>query len=523
MQARVNEAWDRAFRGDLDGPGEARPGENGPGEDALGLALWAHRALMGREALPPLTAFLAFESASPAVRAVAALGACLLARHRMLAFDRPGFDEALGCAARLEAGCGFARATQWVEVLSLWAQLFDGHLGALPRELEALAASASRERFAELVIEVNVLRAAVALELGDVESAIALTRRVSRMARAEGMPHEECLAHAMLARTRRRSLRAHLASRILGSLLTVAPPPFHPWLAWEQRLSGDAVSPAAGPGGAAQRLIDACLEGNDLAAQAAALIASSRGFACHAREAEALLQALDPHAAPSSTRAWAQGAEARLPFGLDSVVSSTPNPHVALAGNAWVLASPGGSRRVLHPGIGLAQRIPVLDETARKHGRTELAAAVLALASEGLSIQRFVREVYGFSYAKEAHDGMLRVLLHRMRAHLREVATVLVEDERITLRVLSPFWVPDPRTAPSSAEPVLRMIAVRPGASAKEIAAALAIPLRTVQAVLNQLIADGSCLADREAGGVAYRIEDTTFSDPTEARRLGRE
>lgn len=513
MQARVNEAWDRAFRGDLDGASEG----------ALGLALAAHRALMGLEVLPPLTGYAAFESASSAVRAVAALGACLVARHRMLAFDRPGFDAALGCAVRLEAGCGESRATQWVEVLSHWARLFDGELAELPQQLEALAAAASRERFAELVIEANVLRAAVALELGDVDSAIALTRRVSRMARAEGMPHEEYLAHAMLARTRRRSERAHLASRILGSLLTVAPPPFHPWLAWEQRLSGDAVSLSTGPGGAAQRLIDACLQGTDIAGQAAALIDSTRGFAGHAREAETLLEALDPHVKPSAAVAWAKGAQARLPFGLDSVVSSTPNPHVGLAGNAWVFASPKGSRRVLHPGIGLAPSMPVLDETARKHGRTELATAVLALAGEGLTIQRFVREVYGFSYAKEAHDGMLRVLLHRMRANLKEVATVLVEDERITLRVLAPFWVPDPRTAPSSAEPVLRMIAVRPGASAKEIAAALAIPLRTVQAVLNQLIADGSCLADREAGGVAYRIEDTTFSDPTEARRLARE
>jgi DNA-binding transcriptional regulator PaaX len=41
------------------------------------------------------------------------------------------------------------------------------------------------------------------------------------------------------------------------------------------------------------------------------------------------------------------------------------------------------------------------------------------------------------------------------------------------------------------------------------------MPLRTVQAVLHKLVAEGACSTEREGRHIVYRIEDTTFTQVT--------
>jgi len=64
-------------------------------------------------------------------------------------------------------------------------------------------------------------------------------------------------------------------------------------------------------------------------------------------------------------------------------------------------------------------------------------------------------------------------------------------------------------------DPVLRALATLGATSANATADALRMPLRTVQAVLQQLVAEGACSIERDGRHVAYRIEDTTFSEAT--------
>ena len=73
----------------------------------------------------------------------------------------------------------------------------------------------------------------------------------------------------------------------------------------------------------------------------------------------------------------------------------------------------------------------------------------------------------------------------------------------------------DPRTAAPVGDRVLRLLASRPGVTAKDAAKALEVPLRTVQAELQQLVSDGACNAERQGRKVQYWVEDTTFSEPT--------
>ena len=68
-----------------------------------------------------------------------------------------------------------------------------------------------------------------------------------------------------------------------------------------------------------------------------------------------------------------------------------------------------------------------------------------------------------------------------------------------------------------AADRVLRALATLGATSASGAADSLRMPLRTVQAVLQQLVAEGACTIERDGRRVAYRIEDTTFTQVTSA------
>ncbi len=91
--------------------------------------------------------------------------------------------------------------------------------------------------------------------------------------------------------------------------------------------------------------------------------------------------------------------------------------------------------------------------------------------------------------------------------------------------------VRDMRCVLPVADRVLRSLALLGATSANSAAESLRMPLRTVQAVLQQLVAEGACTIERDGRRVAYRIEDTTFTDhpwpegtgsaPAAERRIG--
>jgi len=493
-----------AWRGDL-APLDTIMGCAG-GAQALALRAQRWQAEPTGDA-PPITELLALERRPDDW---AALAARMIARAAWLRFDREGLRQATEAHDAFASG----RDRLWSEALHSWLALADG--AAPTTDLRALESSASGQGMAPLVIEAATLRAMAALEAGDLPLATSEARRASRMARVEAMPQQEYLANVGLARVRRHNGHPHLASRITAGLAAVAPAPWSRWLGWETRLSGE---PADAP--AIDALVGAAVAGDRPAftAAARALCEAAPPVASGEREALELAAALDPSAGamPEGIRDWASGEVDAIGRGLDASVSGTPNPHPDVSGHSWVLAGPHGGRRVLHPGIGLLAELPRIEQTTRKHGRGEKAAAVLALAGpKGLSLQRFVPAVYGFHYSPDAHDGVLRVLIHRLRKSLGDSADLERSGDRLTLVVHEPLWIPDPRTESSIDSRLLRAVAARPGATAKEVAEALRIPLRTAQAKLAQLVEDGACDAEREGRQLHYSVEDTTFAEPTQ-------
>jgi hypothetical protein len=87
----------------------------------------------------------------------------------------------------------------------------------------------------------------------------------------------------------------------------------------------------------------------------------------------------------------------------------------------------------------------------------------------------------------------------------------------IALVLREAIVVRDMRCVLPVADRVLRSLALLGASSANSAAASLRMPLRTVQAVLQQLVAEGACTIERDGRRIAYRIEDTTFTEITVA------
>ena len=165
--------------------------------------------------------------------------------------------------------------------------------------------------------------------------------------------------------------------------------------------------------------------------------------------------------------------------------------------------------------------------------RTETGIAALALAGEtGTTREVFFRSVYGFPFVAHRHQAVLDVLCHRMRNLLGDAGEVRRESGEsgasgngtnapvgpsLALILKTPIVVPDMRCALPTADRVLRALATLGTTSASTAADSLRMPLRTVQAVLQQLVAEGACSIERDGRRVAYKIEDTTFTEITSA------
>jgi DNA-binding MarR family transcriptional regulator len=155
----------------------------------------------------------------------------------------------------------------------------------------------------------------------------------------------------------------------------------------------------------------------------------------------------------------------------------------------------------------------------RRASRTDIGLAVLLLAGrEGLSDEVFFRRSYGFNFRTKAHRGALDVLKHRLRTMLEDREGL--ELQRLDGRnvVAGTLCAADPRCTQPPGDRALRHLVASGRCSAKDLSARLGISLRSAQQVLKQLVKDGACHVAKDGRTVRYYVEDTTFSEPTQAR-----
>ena len=360
--------------------------------------------------------------------------------------------------------------------------------GGASVDLGDAEAEIGRAGMAASVVDTAVMRSLLATKRDDARHH---ARRAVRMSRTEELPFQQYLAGFALARARRFDGQSHMALRILGALQRVAPERFSPWLNHELRMAGDS---AFWPGGLSARLSDA----QRLAAEAPS--------AALRRELETLMGLLDPSVAAPATVEWRRGETREVPYGLLALETS-PSEHHALA-----LFDPDGGVRVL-ASAPIASGYALL--SSARPGRLETALAVLGLARRPLSTEEFFAEVYGFAFEAQLHRGALEVVVHRIRDMLGERATIHRDLGTVAMVVHQPFAVPDPRVQRSFDDTVLRALAQHPDATARQSAEKVGAPLRSVQHALKRLVEDGVCEAQKRGRVICYRIEDTTFTEPT--------
>jgi hypothetical protein len=515
---------------------------------ALETALWVFQPQRRAPALEAARELA--DGCSPQLAAVLSSACAGMERVAFCTFDAPLLGDWIDLHQRLEPDP--RRRTPGrlaLDAALLWQRLLHGNLDGLDGDAKALGEEASRLGAAAGVIETEVLRALAALSTGALEEALELGRRASRMAQAEALSHHEYLANITLARIRRYSGRPHLALHILGALGRVAPGWWSGWIGWETLLAGGAFAaaeayrtPSARAKEGVREFLDTARRGDRTSFDRAAeeLLRSARIWSVLGEEAAALVAAVDPSRdnSPEGVAGWRSGSTAAIPFGLHGIgVRGSAEPQ-SDSPAAYVLAGPGQpGRRFLFPGLPLVSEARMLSrDSSRTAARTETGIAALALAGEtGDSRDGFFRSVYGFPFVPYRHRAVLDTLCHRMRTLVGAAgeirrneaeagsAAVAAEEKAahpqtvptISLVLRETIIVPDMRCVLPTADRVLRALAVLGPSSANAAAECLRMPLRTVQAVLQQLVAEGACITERDGRRVAYRIEDTTFTEVT--------
>lgn len=389
--------------------------------------------------------------------------------------------------------------------LVAWCDALEGR----GSDFEGLRAQARAEGRSDAVVELTALEALVRAEVAPAE-AEALARRGVRMAATEELPDAAFLANVVLARVRRLAGRPHLATHILATLARYAPAPWSAWLAWELALSFGRA-------------------GADLVAGAAPIVeavyASSAGASPTApslftRDLATLAALCDRDRATTddAVLAFRRGFAHDVPRGLHGLAALEGAGAIA-----WVVAEAATApRRVLALGLATleAQGFVRLPQSHRHRGRADTLLAACALASdEGLDEETLFRASYGFPFVPELHGGPLGVTIHRARQRVEAYATLDRRAGRVRLLAPHPILLPDPRCALGTEDRALQHIALGGTASARAIAAALDVSLRSAQQALEALVAAGLCGRVRDGNAVLYRVEDTTFHEPTQ--RLG--
>lgn len=483
--------WRRLSAGDFADVGDLSPAWAW----VAGSARWA----AGLEAAPPLD-----PTARRGESAALARGAWIHARAALCRMDRPTLD------AWVKFGSKFTDQPMACQILQAAGGLAAGD----PRAALALATSAATEASARgdsaLRVEAEALCGLAQLQAGDLTAARTTARRASRMGRTESLPQSEYLAGITLAGVRRWGGQPHYAARILSALARVAPGAWKEWIAVEMVLCGDLEAARAtgvdevGPAGRwAARMLRYAPRGETEAFAPLERIAS---------DVEAMLDPSAP-ASDSAIAAWRAGA-GEMPDRFHGLSLASPEPHGV--GCPYIVVAPGApAQRLLALGAHRLSGLPRVSAPGRQR-RTARAVSQLALCgAEGLGREALFEAVYGFGFKAVTHQGTLDVLVHRAREVLAEVGEVVRDGGNVALRVDRPGLIEDEPAERQLTDLVLRTIAAKPGVGAREIAKDLGIALRTMQTMLGELADEGACVAEREGRRMAYRVEDTTFSEPT--------
>lgn len=415
-----------------------------------------------------------------------------------LRFDRPKLDGWIAALERSSISIVRSLAHGWHAVLSSTEAL------AAPREVIDLDPG--------LAIEATVQRALVEIEIGDKAKAMALARQASRMAATEGLLQLEYLANVALARIRRRAGSTHLSVRILSSLQAVVPPVWKRWIGWELALAGHVE------GGPLEPPVHAIAAGAERFRASLEESAAGVGFAALAREIRSFGSLVDPGVESADARAWLAGSEHETPFGIADPLRDSLSI-------AYAAVMPGRApRRVLRVGLPLLGPDAFVVMPSLRGRRAHEALAIVALAGrDGALVQDLFRALYGTALLDITHEEVFRGLVHRMRAEVGHAADIGRAGDRLRLEPSVPVAIPDPRSERSLADRILAFVASRNGrATAREVATALGIPLRTVQRALGTLVEEGACSAEPDGRRTEYVVEDTTFHEPTLHRLRGR-
>jgi len=406
------------------------------------------------------------------------------------------------------------------ELVVLLGRLFGGDTAGVVETAQALGARAARDRLAAVVVESKAVEALALLET-DLAQSLRAARQASRMAQAEGLPQPQYFANLVLARARRRTGHPHLALRILGALAQVTPPAWSEWLGWELLFAGSPEPVDTEATRTVTRLLQAARAGDRAAADDASATLRARFSAPSpfGRDVARLLEALAPgrdgvsSSGDAETAAWTRGEVEELPAGLGALAG-------AAGPRAWVARAPGApALRLLGPGRALWEAsvgaAVCLCSEERAAGRTGAVLASLLFAGDaGLPEPELFERVYGFPYVRELHARVLGVLLHRVR---KEVDGVEIDRQDGVLRLShrGPVCLPDPDASLQLEERLLRWVASEGRQDARGIARELGVPLRSAQAALQALVEEGALVRERDGRSFSYRVEDTTFQEPT--------
>lgn len=416
-----------------------------------------------------------------------------------------------------------------------WSALLRGDSTECVTIAESVARAASDADHAELVVESRALAALGALEGGDTVRALELARRASLMARVESLPQPEFLAHLVLARARRCARQPHLSLRIVRALAEVAPAPWRSWLGWEWLLAGGERELEWGSSATLSLLARvSCAEKTEGEAVRELGALAMRLPQPLARDASVLASCLleDPSIERSleeRVARWRAGEVELIPEELHGVAFRGERDGSA-GPVAKVVARPDA------PGVRLLAQAPLPPEyrsvDTHAQRRVETLLSVLGLAGpEGLAEAACFERTYGFAFVPELHAGSFEVLLHRTRSTLGGLGHIERDEGQgpasanrqvrwLRLVLVAPVVVGDPRVSLRTADRVLRLLAARGSASAKDVARDLAISLRAAQGALSELSERQLCDRQKVGRNVAYVVEDTVFSEPSLRLRL---
>lgn len=401
-------------------------------------------------------------------------------------------------------------------ILHAWLAVARGDAAAATRMAEAT----QKTDFAPLRIEAACVRALAHIEQGQLDEARAIARRASRMARTEDLPQSQYLSSLVLARVRRLEGAPHLALRITHALAKVVSSPWRGRVAWEQAMGGRVPTVDSPEAQAWSALFGAARSADSAAFDEArgSLAAIAAHWPARARELALALGVLDarvdPSKLPVGIQSFCAGLAHTMPAGVAGLCTAEEGAAVCVG-----VAPDGRGRRVAGLAEPLARAALGVRHEPLKPGRTQLAISVLAFAGpDGLPRDELFRRIYGFSFEAAVHDGVYRTLLHRMRRWVGDRGEVRAEAERVVLALREPLLLADPRCEESLEDRMLRLLSRAQHRSAKDAAKALGVPLRTAQTALKALTDSGAVEGRRVGRRIEYRVEDTTFSEPTRWR-----